>query len=337
MEIIKQTIGSDISKDNFVVRHGTIDTNQETKISNAETFTNDTKGFNKFNKWIQKNKIGDSVQLWIIMEATGVYYENLAYFLTKKGYNICVILPNKTKNYAKTLNTKSKTDSIDSRTLTQFGLERKLDKWETPKPLFKELKSLVRERISMQGINTQLKNQLHAKEYSFRPSKQTVKRLKSHISNNNKTIKIVEKEIETLLKSDKELYKKVQKIVTIKGVGLTTIASILAETNGFALIKSRNQLASYAGLDVVLNESGKRIGKTKISKRGNSHLRKSVYMPALSAVRWNQEFKNLYVRILNKRGIKKVALTAVSRKILLLVYTLWKSEQPYFANYQVAK
>ena len=337
MDIIKQTIGIDISKDDFVVRHGTTDTDQEIKISDHETFLNDSKGFNKFIKWVEKTKKDDSIPLWFIMEATGVYYENLAYFLSEKGFNICVLLPNKAKNYARTLEGKSKTDSIDARTLTQFGLERKLIKWEIPNQLFKDLKSLTRERISLQEMSTQLKNKLHAKTHSYEPSKKTIKRIKSLISQYKKLIKTVEEEIEALFESDEELYDKVLKMKSIKGVGIITIASILAETNGFALIKSRKQLASYAGLDVVLNDSGKRSGKTKISKKGNSYLRQSVYMPALSAIRWNKELNNLFIRIVKKKSIKKIGIIAVARKLLLLVYTLWKKDQEFIPNFQAAK
>jgi transposase len=336
MEIIKQTIGIDISKDDFVVRHGTTDTDQEIRISGPETFSNSPKGFNKLIKWVEKIKKDDSVPLYFIMEATGVYYENLAYFLSEKEYNVCVLLPNKAKNYAKTLEGKSKTDPIDARTLTQFGLERKLVRWEIPNQLFKELKSLTRERMMLQTMKTQLKNRLHAKTHSYAPSKTSIKRIKSLISNYKKLIKAIEEEITVLLESDEELYRKVKRVMSIKGVGIITIASILAETNGFALIRSRKQLASYAGLDVVLNESGKRRGKTKISKKGNKHLRQAVYMPALSAIRWNKEFNNLFIRIVRKKSIKKVGVTAVSRKLLLLVYTLWKKDEEFIPNFQAA-
>lgn len=337
MDIIKQTFGLDISKDSFVVCFGTTNTNQKVSISKGETFNNNKTGFNNFFKWIQKNKTNSSVPLWFIMEATGVYYENLAYFLDLKGFNLCVLLPNKSKNYAKTLDKKSKTDSIDARVLTQFGLERNLNKWEPPSPLFKELKSFIRERIQMKSMIIQLKNQLHARSYSYQPSKKSIKRTTALINYYKNIVRKIEEDIENLLQSDEKLYEKVKKIESIKGIGIMTIASILAETNGFALVRSRKQLASYAGLDVVLNESGKRKGKTKISKKGNRYLRESVYMPALSAVKWNPELKRLFERIVRKRGIKKIALIAVARKLLLLVYTLWKNDQEYIPNFQATK
>jgi transposase len=66
------------------------------------------------------------------MEAPGVYYKNLAYFLTDKERQAAVVLPTKMKHYAKTLETKSKTDRLDARAIFQFGLERPLSAWKPP-------------------------------------------------------------------------------------------------------------------------------------------------------------------------------------------------------------
>ena len=96
-------------------------------------------------------------------------------------------------------------------------------------------------------------------------------------------MKAVEKNLKELIDSDKKLASKIKKIETIKGVGFITIIKIISETNGFLLFNSISQLVSYAGLDVIENESGSFRGKTKISKKGNVRIRSSLYMPALSA------------------------------------------------------
>src|SRR5690348_10274220 len=93
-------------------------------------------------------------------------------------------------------------------------------------------------------------------------------------------------QIQGLIKSEKWLADKVEKIQTIKGVGFITIAIILAETQGFKLISNSKQLASYAGYDVIEKESGISIkGKTRISKKGNSRIRAALHFPALVASR----------------------------------------------------
>ena len=77
------------------------------------------------------------------MEATGSYYENLAYFLFLNNHKLSVVLPNKVRNYAKSLESKSKTDQIDSAAITRFGLERKLKAWSPPSSIVKSIKSFA--------------------------------------------------------------------------------------------------------------------------------------------------------------------------------------------------
>ena len=106
-----------------------------------------------------------------------------------------------------------------------------------------------------------------------------------------------EKVMENHLKSNTEVKEKIEKITEIKGVGVVTVAVILAETNGFELFESISQLISYAGYDVIENQSGTHTGKTKISKKGNSRIRRALHMPALCTVTHNVKiFKNLYDR-----------------------------------------
>jgi len=160
--------------------------------------------------------------------------------------------------------------------------------------------------------------------------------LKQEIKFYQRQLEDIEAEILTLLKQDHENWNKVQNIQQVKGLSYMTIAKILAETDGFALIRNGKQLASYAGLDVVLRQSGKYSGKTTLSKRGNKYLRMSVYMPALSAMRSNRQMKAYYERILDKGKPKKVGIMAIARKMLLLVYYLWVNDTKYDPDYHPA-
>ncbi|MBE9541089.1 MAG: IS110 family transposase [Proteobacteria bacterium] len=332
MEIIKQVIGIDISKDSFVCREGTIKTDQQTKISSYREFNNTKASIRKFYKYAQDQKIKGVTQ-YFLMEATGVYYEALAYFLKSKGAHVIVVLPNKAKFFARTLSIKSKTDPIDAGILTQMGLEKVLNEWEPPSKLMKALKQLTREHLSLQERKTDAKNRIHAKTHSFQPGKDTIRRIKLEIKFYQRLIEEIEINIRTLLKSDIQMWSKIQNIQGVKGLGLMTIAKVLAETDAFALIQNGKQLTSYAGYDVVLKESGKYRGKTKISKKGNRHLRMSVYMPAISAIRSNPKMKTYYNRMLEKGKPKKVGIVAVARKLLLLIYYLWINETEYDPAY----
>ncbi|MCH5599342.1 IS110 family transposase [Niabella ginsengisoli] len=117
-------------------------------------------------------------------------------------------------------------------------------------------------------------------------------------------------------------------------MGLLTASTVLAETNGFDLIKNKKQLTSYAGLDVKEKQSGTSVkGKPKISKRGNKYLRKSLHMPALGAISHDERFKAIFARLVARHGIKMKAVVAIQRKLLELMYTLYKKQEKYDKNY----
>lgn len=332
-QIIKQIVGIDVSKDSLEVTFGTMSSQAEKKYSDSTSFQNATEGFKRLLSWAMKNKKTDACEIIFVMEATGVYYENLAYFLYEHSRKVAVLLPNKTKNYARTLDIKSKTDKIDSHMITQFGLEREFRLWSVPTPIFKELKSLCREYSTITKLTVQIQNQLHAKEHSYKPTKSTVDRLKQQIRFSKHQISEIEKEIRRLVNQDKELKDKIDNITRVEGLGFMSVVRVVAETNGFALFENGKQLASYAGVDVVHEQSGTSERKPYISRKGNSLIRQALYMPAICASRYNKNFKKLYIRLVIKKNAKKVAIIAVERKLLLLIFTLWKNNSPYDPDY----
>jgi len=338
MKYLKKVVGIDISKDSFVIRFGTLNDELQQKIGDAHTFSNDLKGFKKFINTLSKIPVYQENldnPCWFIMEATGIYYENLAYFLYHNKYLVSVLLPNKTKYFFKTLNNKSKTDKLDAFGLAQFGLEKQVPAWTPPSVIMKDIKELTREYHNLVVMSTQIKNKIHAKKYSFQPSKENVKRLTQQLNLLKKQITQVKKQLENLVRSDEDLFKRINNIMTAKGLGFLTAVTVVSETNGFALIKSIKQLTSYAGYDIVQNQSGNFSGKTKISKKGNKFIRNALYFPALAAVRCDDKFKELYTRLCIKKVYKKIALVVVSRKLLTLIYTLWKKNEPYNPNYKI--
>ena len=333
MQILKQSIGIDVSKDELVVCFGSLNSELKQSVSTATSFKNSPAGFKSLVNWA--NKLADNnLSVWFVMEATGVYYENLAYFLSDNGCQLTVLLPNKIKNYIRTLDNKSKTDSLDAYAITLFGLEKSLKKWQLPDKLFKKLKELTREYSNIKSQSTQAKNRVHAKEHSHKPTAETLKRIKEQLKLYNKQLKEIQSQIEELVEQDVELYNKISNIQKIEGVGLMTIVTIIAETNGFELVESAKQLTSYAGIDIVHNQSGYSVRKTRISKKGNGYLRRALYMPALSAAKYNEKLKQIYIRLVIKKNIKKIAVIALMRKLLLLIYTLWKKNVEYIPNYK---
>ena len=179
---------------------------------------------------------------------------------------------------------------------------------------------------------------MHSKEHSFDVPQVILRQENRLLKEIEKGIEICLVEIEKLVATDKELAFKVEKLSSIKGVGFLSVVTIISETYGFAHFQSKKQLTSYAGFDVTSRESGSSIkGKNRISKKGNSNIRKALYFPAMVASRHNKEMKTFYTRIVQKRGIKKIGITAVSRKLLELMYILWKTNQYYIEDYQQHK
>lgn len=335
-KIIKQNVGIDVSKKDFsiclIFLHGDL----SIKIKGTKRFSNDKSGFKALLEWVEKKK-DDGVPVNFTMEPTGIYHENLAYFLNDKKQLVHIVLPKKAKRYAESLKTNSKTDKLDSKALARMGVERELGLWQPGPPVFRKLKVLTRERSSMIKTRTGLKNQLEAIRNSAFPNKKTINRLMYLIKVIDKNIAKIEKNIETIVDNNEELKSKILKVTTIPGVAFLTAIIIIAETDGFALIKSIKQIVAYAGLDVKIRESGKWKGKSKISKAGNVHLRKALYFPAYTSIRYSENYKHFYERLLDKKDVSLIAAVAVQRKLLGLIYTLWKNDTVYIENYQKQK
>ncbi|MBK8981558.1 MAG: IS110 family transposase [Ignavibacteria bacterium] len=173
-------------------------------------------------------------------------------------------------------------------------------------------------------MKSQLKNKLHAKRIFARCKYSNCEQNKKANSFFEKQIKLIKEQIKELVKSDKDLDDRVKNITTAQGIGFITAVTVISETNGFCMIENQRQLTSYAGYEPRQNDSGTFKGKTPISKKGNKYIRAAVYLPALSAARWNEHLKRVYKRLCISKNNKKIALVAVARKLLILIYTLWK-------------
>ena len=222
-----------------------------------------------------------------------------------------------------------------SAVIAMFGLEKNPGAWVPAKKVYRELRQVTRERDQLVGERVTVKNQMHAEGAEAYPNAQTIVRGKERIKMLNNQILQIMGEIGATVKNDAEVARSMALITTIPGVGVLTGAIILAETDGFSLIKSRRQLTSYSGLDVKLKDSGTSVhAKPRISKRGNKYLRKAMHMPALTAIKHTKEYKDLFIRIVGKTGVKMKAVVAVQRKVLELAYTIHKTQKPYEINYE---
>lgn len=334
MDILKQALGIDVAKDELVVSLGRMYKDLTIEIYSTNAFSNNQSGFKSLMKWVNQ-QTETAIKIQFVMEATGVYHQKFAYFLDEQGCNVSIVMPNKISNYMRTLEIKTITDNTCAKAIAQFGLERKLDLWKRPNPVYKKLQQLTRERDQIVSERVAVKNQLHAEKTEAEPHQNSIKRLNARIVFLNKQEAEIKKDIKIIISKEETIKKEIENICTIPGVGEITAATILGETNGFEIIRNKKQLVSYAGLDIKEKQSGTSVrGIPKISKKGNRTLRKSLHLPAITSIKYNQNHKELFARIVSKNGIKMKGVVAVQRKILELIYTLHKNKTCFEHNYE---
>ena len=173
---LKYVVGIDIAKDSFVACFGRIESTQHLRFGKQATFDNTLPGFVALLAWTARQQ-ATAAPLGFVVEATGVYYEELAYFLSDEGQGLSVLLPNKAKHFAQSTEQKSKTDQLDARLLCRLGLERVLPAWQPPTPALRRLRALAPERQRLTGEGAQLKARLHAYHHSYQPPAGTLARL----------------------------------------------------------------------------------------------------------------------------------------------------------------
>ena len=330
----RQCVGIDIAKEKFNACLFMYDIASDMGCGTKSVeFKNTKHGFNQLVKWARKECLKE-YPLTFIMEPTGVYYEPLAYHLCKIQQTVYIVMPNKARDFCNYEGIKTKTDEMDARCLALLGcVNRKLTPWQPPKPIFRELRQMTRFVEEIQKVRTMLSNHLEALTHGAEPVDSVVKHYKKLIADIDKQLQANLNNIKDKIATDKELEEKVERICTIKGIGYLTVVAIIAETNGFNLITSRKQLASFAGLDVIASQSGNDDPKHVISKKGNTHIRRALYWPGISASRFNPQMKDMYGRICKRNPkVKMIGITALMRKMLLLTFTLWKNGEAYDEN-----
>ena len=334
-EVLKEVLGVDVAQKELVVTLGRIHSDLTSELVLRRVFANKESGFSALLKWLRKNTTS---KFQVVMEATGVYHEKFAFFLDDNEIPLNIVLPNKISNYLRTLEIKTVTDQTCADAIAHFGLSRNLENWVRPNIAYRMLKQLTRERNQLVDERVMIKNQIHAEKSEAFPNKQSLKRLEQRRKLLDKQEQQIKDEIAQNVGKYPEVERNVDILTTIPGIATLTAVTILSETNGFELIRSKKQLTSYAGLDVQEKQSGTSVkGKARISKKGNKHLRSAMHYPAFSGIRSVPAYKDLYERRVARNGVKMKGLVAVQRKMLELSFTLFKNQQPFDLKYEEEK
>lgn len=335
IKIIKWSLGIDVGAKSIRCCLSSINSIQSVKVKASRKFNNTAGGLQELLLWIRKHYQDGEVPLSVAMEATGVYYERCALLLQKEGFRVSVVLPTKAKRYLQSVGLKSKNDKIDAEGLARMGAEQQLKEWSAASSQIYGLRLLTRQHEDLQKSITSFNNQLHAVSNGMYRFEDIEKTYQETLSALTELLKQVENAISESVKGNELLKQKVELLCSIKGVGELTAATIIAETNGFALFENQKQLESFSGYDVIENQSGDHVGRTKISKKGNSHIRRILHMAALNVVTYKvKPFVDLYERVYPKTNIKMKGYVAVQRKLLVMLYTLYKKNQKFDSQYK---
>lgn len=325
------SLGTDMGKDEFsaclLSYHLTEQTHQ---VMARKTFKNSPSGFKACLRWIGRHTERESVR--VTMEATGVYYESWALYIkeTQPQVHLAVVLPSKSKQYMKSRGLRSKTDKIDAFGLALMGGERRLKEWGGIDPFWRELRAMTRTRANLQDQRTQLRNQLHALDHSGIGAPEVQASLRECIQTLDRQIDYLYDRIRRHVNQREKVSQPIEYLRSIHGVGLLTIASVLAETNGFGQFHSISQLISFSGYDVVIRRSGQWQGESGISKQGSKYIRRAMYMPASAIVRSKRgPVYEFYQRLLATHNIKMKAHVAVQKKLLTYMYVLWNKQESF--------
>ena len=312
---MKKALGIDIAKQKFDV--ALLGTKNKHKV-----FDNNKKGFYELSKWLVSN---DSENVHACMEATGCYGKPLATYLYDKGHIVNVVNPLKIKAYGRSKLLRNKTDKVDAKIIAEFcGQMEDIRPWK-PKPAYiEELSDLTKRLDDLNDMKRQERNRLESS------SKDIAKFIKSIIKQLDKQTELIQKQIDSLLNKYSDLRDKKELLETIPGIGIKTIPKILFILDNIEDFKNAKEVAAYAGLTPRNFESGSSVhGKTRLTKIGNSKLRRSLYFPAITAMTHNPAIKIFCDRLKKNGKCAMSVIGAAMRKLLHIIYGILKSGKPF--------
>lgn len=267
------------------------------------------------------------------MESTGVYCEQLCYYLYSKGYDLCVENALKVKR-AFDLSPK-KSDIIDSKRIAEYAMlfKDKLKLWQPPEQILEQVKTLLSLREQFVNQSTANKNILKAINKKVTPSRFAIESLELTIAELKNKIKEIEKEIKNLLLSDKVIGFKYLLLISIPGVALLLATELLVLTNGFTKTVNYKEIASYLGICPHENTSGTIIKRTRSAGYGHPRIRKLIYLAACSVREHNQAFRNYFNRKVSEGKNERMLINNIANKLIKLICGVIKSGKPFIKNY----
>jgi transposase len=286
-------------------------------------FANTAVGFHQLNAWLIKQ---GTPHVHACMEATGAYGEALALHLHQASHHVSVINPAAVKAFAASRLSRTKTDKVDAELIARFCQAQEPPVWVPPAREVRELQALVRRLEALIEMRVAEQNRLEA-IIAVEMVKSSVE---EHIGYLEQQIKQTQAAIRRHINSHPGLRRRRELLDSIPGIAETTAATLLAEITDITQYRSARQVAAYAGLVPRERHSGSSVrGRTRLSKIGNARLRKTLYFPAITALRCSPFFQ-AWAEGLRQRGKCKMSVIgAAMRKLIHLAYGVLKTGQPF--------
>jgi transposase len=292
-------------------------------------FSNNPAGFRALLRWLKAHCAN---QLRVGIESTNVYGEALAEALYAAGCQVHLLNPERVSHYAHCLGLRNKTDPVDAVTIAAFvATQEELTVWQPLSPEQKSLRSLTRARYQLVQTLGVLSNQLRTASGPGRlylvHAQQALRRQLSQIG----------RQIAAFIRSVPALREAAQRMVTCKGIGLVTAATILAELPPIGPDSDPRAICSWAGLTPRRRQSGQLELPSRIGRAGNAYLRHALYMPALVAKRWNPCLAAFAARLKAKGKSTPAILGAISHKMLRILVGMLRSNSNFDPNWSPQK
>lgn len=308
-------LGIDISKAKFDVALAV------NKKFRTKVFNNTPDGFAALDAWLQKHEVQ---QVHACMEATHVYWEELALHLAKAGHHVAVINPALAKAHAQSMGLRTKTDAVDAKMLADFARSKQPPAWQAPSATEQRLRALVLRHQALTDMQTQEKNRCEGLREDVRES------LETHLRWLANELSRLEKAIKQTVDDDDDLRRKRDLLDSIPGLGERSIPTLLAYGICGQRFEHAGQFVAFAGLNPCIRESGTSVrGRTRLSKMGHAPLRRALYMPAVVALHrttWGIRFRE---RLEASKKIPMVIIGAMMRKLAQVALGVIKSGRPF--------
>lgn len=279
---------------------------------------------------IQRLRVGAS-HVRVVLEATGTYHLELALTLHEaEGFEVMVARPAAMSKFAQVLSQRAKTDLEDARLALEFCERLDFEPWQPPERECFELRSLARRIVALRALCTAEKNRRHALRQCPRHGRQARQSVERVLEMLEDEIARLQAQALVQVRSKPSLAQRFDLLCSAPGVATTSALQILGELCLLPADMNPRQWVAHAGLDPKVFDSGSSVhAYRRISKAGNVHLRRALYMPALVATRCEPHVQGFYLHLQSRGKPKLKALVAVMRKLLHAIYGMFRHKQSF--------